>query len=654
MRYSQSVLNIAQEVSRRHPGKNIPFLQEAVYLLLGDGPRYYFFDLPTMLLQDTFDLIGDILAAKPNAGKILIFSQQLTALHTMAGQSNDDARAAGAALNLLNGPLKNRVIQAQALDHQPTAAVIWQLVQSNPELPFTLVTKNRGLACEANCARFFQNRPIQVLYPVKQGLKVNYAMPDLPSGPKAGAPAQPLGLSRELPRPPFTMNGQPLDLPALDKGDGLGGEGTVYLRDQWAYKLFFGSYPPGSQGAKKMEALCALGHKSSSADLCLPMDLIQTADGKICGFRMKRAAGQPLSAVLATPQSLGRVIRSRSDAAALAIHLTTAVLRLLYHGVMLTDLKPANIMVQNDLHVSILDLDSAQYDVYPGSTCSEDIIPPWQADKTGVACDESFRGMGDVSYALAVCLFMILVNGLHPTQVPGGAFLFSRPQVPDPDNALTPYMRVYSNLSYEIKALFKSCFTNQDPAQQPTPLALFQALLDLQSYLRCSSDQADELWPSRAKPAEQEKPCSRCGTSFPVNYLVHYKDFMLCEKCRNLPFHTDLCRDCGAYLGLTLNNVLLSLDTKKTLPLYCKACSAIRAVSGETIERPITQEERSQALDLIRRGPLASRPIRQLHPDPPVPSSHTACTAARLPGSPAGKSDSSPTFLQRLTSLFQK
>lgn len=654
MRYNQSILNIANDVSRRHPGENIPFLNEAVYLLLGDSRRYYFFDLPTMLLQDTFTLIGDILAAKPDAGKVLIFSQQLAVLHKMASQSDDNARAAGAALQLLNGPLKSLVIQAQALDHQPTAAAVWQLVQSNPEISFTLVTRNRSLASQANCARFFQNRPIQVLYPVKQGLKINSAMPNLPDGPKAGTPAQPLGLSRELPHPPFTMNGQPLNLPALDNGDGLGGEGTVYLRDQWAYKLFFGSYSPGSQGAKKLEALCALGQKSSSADLCLPMNVIRTADNKICGFRMKRAAGQPLSAVLATPQSLGQVIRSRSDAVTLAIHLTTAVLRLLYHGVLLTDLKPANIMVQDDLNVCILDLDSAQYDVYPGSTCSEDILPPWQADKTGGSCDESFRGMEDVSYALAVCLFMILVNGLHPTQVPGGTFLFSRPQVPDPDNALTPYMRVYSNLSYEVKALFKSCFTNQDPAQQPAPLTLFQALLDLQSYLRWSPDQADALWPSRAKPADQEQICSRCGKRFPANYLVHYKDFMLCEECRSLPFPTDPCKGCGAYLGLTLNNVLLSLDTKQTLPLYCKACSAIRTVSGETIERPITQEEHNRALDLIHNGPLSARPIRQLHPETPVHPPHTTRTITRQTASPSRRNVSSPSLLQRLTSLFQK
>lgn len=59
MRYNQSILNIANDVSRRHPGENIPYLNEAVYLLLGDSRRYYFFDLPTMLLQDTFTLIGE-------------------------------------------------------------------------------------------------------------------------------------------------------------------------------------------------------------------------------------------------------------------------------------------------------------------------------------------------------------------------------------------------------------------------------------------------------------------------------------------------------------------------------------------------------------------------------------------------------------------
>lgn len=92
-------------------------------------------------------------------------------------------------MQLLNGPLKSLVIQAQALDHQPTAAAVWQLVQSNPEISFTLVIRNRSLASQANCARFFPNRPIQVLYPVKQGLKVNSAMPDLSAGPKAGTQA---------------------------------------------------------------------------------------------------------------------------------------------------------------------------------------------------------------------------------------------------------------------------------------------------------------------------------------------------------------------------------------------------------------------------------------------------------------------------------
>ncbi len=379
----------------------------------------------------------------------------------------------------------------------------------------------------------------------------------------------------------FTARQKPLH---LGKTLGRGGEGTVFLTDTDQVCKTYGPKPPTRAKREKLERMCA--HPLQYPGLCWPLELVFNEWGEFAGYLMPQAGGHELQHSVMHPKLLEETFPewNRLQLVRLAITILETISHLHKNNVLLGDLNPSNILVEDETTVYFVDGDSFQIEEFP---CPVGKVPFVHPDLMGQDFGHLLRTLEHEHFAVATLVFMLLMPGKPPYSHQGGESLnvnVLKGHFPYPLGEKRgagvpqgPWRFIWSHLPKYVKQDLHDYFTSQAQKNTHDWLKLLHRYLgDLESgRLR---EGGLELFPKSYKslskeavlrkggtwqtcksggheygilPGEKEKdlgycstclikrivvPCARCKAVIRTqlrNYIVRGKKRLLCEKCKD-------------------------------------------------------------------------------------------------------------------------
>lgn len=171
------------------------------------------------------------------------------------------------------------------------------------------------------------------------------------------------------------------------------------------------------------------------------------------------------------------------------------------HGYIVGDLNESNLLVSNTALLTLVDCDSMQVSVGSGADAKIFRCPVGKAEYTppelqNYSFGEVDRRPEHDNFGLAVLIFMLLMEGVHPYQCrwtgvgepPTLSESIERglcPYVKNPKVAAPIFALSFNILPPNLQALFQRCFGegHSDPATRPTAAEWYQALREAESQL---------------------------------------------------------------------------------------------------------------------------------------------------------------------------
>jgi rRNA-processing protein FCF1/serine/threonine protein kinase len=200
---------------------------------------------------------------------------------------------------------------------------------------------------------------------------------------------------------------------------GSGGEGAVFETDQRS--LLCKVYHPNrlTVGAQKKIELMTT-RKVANPAICWPIEPVSDAQGVFRGFLMPRGSGDPLGHGLFIPTVWlkKRPNWTRRESVQLAICILEQIDYLHRMHVLLGDINPMNILVQDEKTIFFVDCDSFQVEGFPCPVGSPNFVAP---EIQGVDFTRFLRTEEHELFAVATLLFMIMMPGKSPFSHQGGA-----------------------------------------------------------------------------------------------------------------------------------------------------------------------------------------------------------------------------------------
>lgn len=197
-----------------------------------------------------------------------------------------------------------------------------------------------------------------------------------------------------------------------------GGEGTVYETDQSGLVCKIYHHDKLTVGAQKKIELMVT-RQVPDQTICWPTQPVYDSAGVFRGFLMPRADGEPLGRGLFIPTVWLRhhPTWTRQDSVTLALNILTKIDFLHRMGVLLGDINPLNILVQDQNTVYFVDCDSYQVEGFPCPVGSVNFVAP---EIQGQDFRQFLRTREHELFAVATLLFMIMVPGKSPYSHQGG------------------------------------------------------------------------------------------------------------------------------------------------------------------------------------------------------------------------------------------
>ena len=296
---------------------------------------------------------------------------------------------------------------------------------------------------------------------------------------------------------------------------GRGGEGAIYTSPTDPLECAKIYLKPLSADAHKKLALMVanpppdatyklLMHRS----ICWPTTLLYTSQTKalLAGFLMPKLDLKIFQKALLFIDPQDRTAKfgggfTWKHLVTAATNITSAVAAIHERGYCIGDLNESNILIAPNALISLIDCDSFQVpDSTTGKTYRSPVGKPEYTapELTGKRLSDVDRTIATDSFALAVLLFQLLMEGTHPYQAKGrlvenapsteakillGHFPYGARgrEIAPPDHA--PPFEI---LHPEIQRLFERCFTrgHRSPDQRPTAREWHSALRSLDGTFR--------------------------------------------------------------------------------------------------------------------------------------------------------------------------
>lgn len=296
---------------------------------------------------------------------------------------------------------------------------------------------------------------------------------------------------------------------------GKGGEGAIYISPTNPLECAKIYLKPLSEEAQKKLALMVANPPPDPAyklrthrSICWPTALLYTSPAKavVGGFLMPKLDLTVFHTALLLIDPQDRTARfgggfTWKHLVTAATNIASAVAAIHERGYCIGDLNESNILIAPNALISLIDCDSfqvpdsAEGKMYRSPVGKPEYLAP---ELSGKYLPDTDRTIATDSFALAVLLFQMLMEGTHPYQAKGrlvenapsteskillGHFSYAMrgKEITPPDHA-PPYELLHP----EIRKLFERCFVkgHGNPEQRPTAREWYSGLRRLANTLR--------------------------------------------------------------------------------------------------------------------------------------------------------------------------
>ncbi len=345
-----------------------------------------------------------------------------------------------------------------------------------------------------------------------------------------------------------------------------GGEGSVYLTDTgFVCKI----YKSDKNTKFRKEKITLLTQADINIkNVCLPKRIVFNLSNEFVGYLMPKASGAEMKTSIFIPPLFKQKFPhwNRVHLVKIAIGILGKVEELHRHNIILGDINPSNILIENENEVYFIDTDSYQIEDYP---CAVGMIPYTKAIHHGKSYDSYLRTKEDDIYALSTLLFQLMFPGKLPYSFSGGG---SERENMKPENF--PYkcndkgyknapdgqwVYIWSHLPFKLKELFCKIFRNNEQ------ISLKELMRDFKHYLHQleQGHQTNEVFPSYFKQINSEgkviqeetveSNCSVCSKRFKLPKSTYEKikskggkNGLKCDACRKIyAQQKKKCLNCG-------------------------------------------------------------------------------------------------------------
>lgn len=404
-----------------------------------------------------------------------------------------------------------------------------------------------------------------------------------------------------------------------------GGEGSVYATE--IQSVVCKVYKPDRLTKHRRVKLELMVSKPVNlVGVCWPLDVCKTDAGEFVGYLMPRVQGNLMRTSMFGKPYLSRSFPSwtREHLVSVAIAVLEAAQRLHTMNILIGDINPRNILVNEDCSVWLIDMDSVQIESFPCPVGEVLYTPPQHQQKN---FGTFLRTLEDEQFALATLVFQILFPGKPPYSAMGGddlagairsgAFAYDKDTDTRPPKGAWGF--IWNHLSSQLKVAFIQTFSER--GRVPVHIWL-DHLRSYRAQIRRGQATAD-LFPNEP--------------FIPPKYKV-----------------IATCPDCPPGSNQhSLNQRFRQMLEEQGRPFICSRCAAVRRLSRVDNTREVSCELRlsPNCLGMFTRSVDAIEGIRARG----WPLGCPKCTQAKKEarelrtgygrGSGAGSRDASPCFV---------
>lgn len=246
---------------------------------------------------------------------------------------------------------------------------------------------------------------------------------------------------------------------------GKGGEGSTYLTQNKKVCKVYTHECLTETRYQKIRLM--LEHPIRMPGVCWPKDIVTNHYGEFVGFVMPQAQGKHMQSAIFVRTMLQKNFPhwKREHLVKLAITILQKIKYLHDRNILIGDIQPRNILIENESKIFFVDTDSYQISNYP---CPVGTINFTAPEIQGKNFTTFLRTWKHEYFAIATLLFMILIPGRSPYEQTSGKpldslikeFLFPYrvdPSIMDdsPDHL---WNKMWSHLPRQIRQAFVSVF----------------------------------------------------------------------------------------------------------------------------------------------------------------------------------------------------
>lgn len=248
-----------------------------------------------------------------------------------------------------------------------------------------------------------------------------------------------------------------------------GAEGIVFRTEdpKWVAKI----YHKGAITPLRWRKLIHMTQKEISAKgICWPAKLLYTFNKIPVGFLMQTGFGHTLGSVFDGPDAVMSVYPEwgRSDVVRVVRRVLEKIIYIHLHGVIIGDIQMKNMMIKDQDHVYLIDMDSVQIEDMPCPVGTEEYTSPELWD---FSFSDVLRKPVHEDYSCAILVFCILFCGQHPYSQRFGKETLreeiiekSFPYISDHcGESLIPiggYDKIWDALTERLRSMFFEAFRN--------------------------------------------------------------------------------------------------------------------------------------------------------------------------------------------------
>ena len=379
----------------------------------------------------------------------------------------------------------------------------------------------------------------------------------------------------------------------LGKELGKGGEGSVFATATPG--IVAKIYKKDRITREKLNKLKLMISKPPTyPGICYPQKLLYDSRGDFIGYTMPHAQGKELKRKLFVPKKEIEKTSphfKRSDLVAITIDILDKIEYLHKHNIILGDINPFNILVDDQNKVYFVDVDSYQVEGYP---CPVGTLIYTAPEIQGKHYPTFLRTFGHEHFAIATLIFTIQFLGKSPYDQTGsesGAqniqnmdFPYTFKQDDRAENTPKGQWRIiWYNLSYPMRKAFYETFqkdeahateqTRMNVTQWRELLARYYADLTTGKFVQ-DDEVVNEVFPNRYRinreRAGELKNCRVCNQSFQERAL----NKGICHRCLNLGDEYT-CAGPGCSKELVHTNFEKHVRGITTRFKYCKECNTM-------------------------------------------------------------------------------